>query len=1107
MLAVEPLAAERNKGDETGRGDEGEGDARADIETFGEVVLSTRLGLQYVQAPSVPLQKTASRPIEGSPSTWSDWRKAVETKASAPEPKVHWENLNRHRRTGAQRSASTVLPPCAQNPPPQTFGVEIGFLGGPRTNQSSHMTLKPWAKYSRLKDGIVLLIFPNQAASSAACASLPVGKTPDLFAFEAISAPELSNVAEEATAHAPLLLKLPRKSALRPLLRHSFPNGITERIPLQLPRRVRRRLDELDFIPWLHRIAKLAGPSSPHPHSSPSDASSDDDMDEPPSGDHYADALANQFYQIELAEQRRLMNIMQHHSQESGVVVVEDGKATRNTGFPYSITAGVEKGAKNRYRHIWPFEHARVKLQARDDDYVNASYVQPLFTNKRYIATQGPLPATFTDFWTLCWEQNVHVIVMLTREVEGAMVKCGSYWSDHEYGPLRLRLVSTSQTHDKVEPEEPTGFFSAHAAVPSRPPVASSSTPRKAQHYHQGATVRRVFELSHTGYENAKPRKIVHLQYLDWPDMNVPDDARGVLGLIKQVDEAVAEVKGEETPMAPGNSGISAQALNKDRPILLHCSAGVGRTGGFIVVDSILDAIRREVREKKVKSTATTDAMDIVPGQTLSSGHTIHVPVAEHPFSAPMDVDVDESDAPPLTEVSETSIDFPRDDFARNDTQKWAENVGVETSYGKDLTDGSGAVNGAAISSLDSASPDSRSSSSEGSSIGHHTPSSTQEFHPSSSLATSISSGPQLKLDGVPFFGKTANDHQRERTTSAPVPAGVAKPGIKRVPPSLNLGLGQLQRSAASSTPSFPTTTIQRHPSGATSLAVNPPLSSSSNTFTFSSVSQSPVPPLMTSSKLSSYDSAKAPRPLHVEGSPLPLSASKDPIWDIVQDMREQRMSLCQSLRQYVFVHKAIIEGALMILDEETGSGSNGDVFASSIDVSRVRDRVIPPRTAPSRFSQPTRSSHSRSSSVSSRCFPSTSPSQRRRKGSSSRCQSPSPTESTSSSRHPIPPLMFQQALSMESVSSAASSHGKRSASPTELRKEGTQGESYLSKRPSVKRKRELSHSGGHRGSDTDESLAGSDIVGVIQATPSAKPTSIVTQIPTGMAPVQRMAH
>lgn len=694
---------------------------------------------------------------------------------------------------------------------------------------------------------------------------------------------------------------------------------------------------------------------------------------------------------------------------------------------------------------------------------------------------------------------------MLTREVEGAMVKCGSYWSDHEYGPLRLRLVSTSQTLDTTEPEEPSGFFSAHASVPFRTPANSSSTPRKAQHYNQGATVRRVFELSHTSDKSAKPRKIVHLQYLDWPDMNVPDDARGVLGLIKQVDEAVAEVRGDETPMAPSNN-TQLDSKPKDSPILLHCSAGVGRTGGFIVVDSILDAIRREVREKKAGPAAP---MDVVPGgQTLSSGHRIHVPVAEHPFSELMDVDVDEGDAPPLSEVSEASIDFPRDREVRTDTQKWAEKVGVETLYGENMP-----VDGAVNSSPNGASPGSRPSSSEGSSVGRDTPTSTLEAPVSSSLATSVSSGPHLQLGGVPFFGKAAPiDHTRERTTSAPVLAG-SKPGIKRVPPSLHLGLGQLQPSAAISTPSFPTTSaMQRNSSPATSLAVNPPHSASSHVLSFGSGSQSSVPPssqppYLDSTKSSATGSPKAPRPLHLDGSPLPLSSSKDPIWDMIQDMREQRMSLCQSLRQYVFVHKAIIEGALMILDEEKGSANNADAFASTIDMSRVRDRVIQPRTAPSRFSsQPTRSSGSRSSSsVSSKCFPSNSPSQRRRKGSSSRCRSPSPTESSSSSRHPIPPLMFQQALSMESVSSAASSHGKRSASPTDLRKEGMQGEALLSKRSSVKRKREVVEQ--QAGSEMDENLAGSDAVGGVRSTTSStNPSSVVVQVSTGMMPVQRMA-
>ncbi|ELU43088.1 tyrosine phosphatase domain-containing protein [Rhizoctonia solani AG-1 IA] len=113
----------------------------------------------------------------------------------------------------------------------------------------------------------------------------------------------------------------------------------------------------------------------------------------------------------------------------------------------------------NRYKNIWPYEHARVRLQtAADDgsDYVNASYIRPRGTNLRYIATQGPMPATYTDFWTMVWEQHVHVIVMLTRQVEGNQLKCGDYWSGTQFGPLRLQLIATEGGNENVE--KVTGF-------------------------------------------------------------------------------------------------------------------------------------------------------------------------------------------------------------------------------------------------------------------------------------------------------------------------------------------------------------------------------------------------------------------------------------------------------------------------------------------------------------------------------------------------------------------------------------------------------------------------------------------------------------------------
>jgi len=128
---------------------------------------------------------------------------------------------------------------------------------------------------------------------------------------------------------------------------------------------------------------------------------------------------------------------------------------------------------------------------------------------------------------------------------------------------------------------------------------------------------------------------------------------------------------------------------------------------------------------------------------------------------------------------------------------------------------------------------------------------------------------------------------------------------------------------------------------------------------------------------------------------PVRLSAFEDPIWEVVQDMREQRMSLCQSLRQYVFVHAAIIEGALMVVDEE-----------------RARTGITwrPPTHAPTP----------------------------RRGG-------------MGMGTRPQRPKLFL--VPSDETQSTTSSTGKRLASPTELPKEDKKGEIVLSKRPSIKKK------------------------------------------------------
>lgn len=177
--------------------------------------------------------------------------------------------------------------------------------------------------------------------------------------------------------------------------------GITERIPLALSPSVVERAEELPT--FLRELVKMPEKDS-------------------------MDLLADQFYRIELGEQQRLQTVMQTLSRTNGCEPdttttarsadeVEQFMA-RDCGkkyYPFSITAGVERGTKNRYKNIWPYDFSRVRLgtPAEDEsDYINASFVQPRGTSRRYIATQGPLDATYRDFWTLVWEQNVHVIVM-----------------------------------------------------------------------------------------------------------------------------------------------------------------------------------------------------------------------------------------------------------------------------------------------------------------------------------------------------------------------------------------------------------------------------------------------------------------------------------------------------------------------------------------------------------------------------------------------------------------------------------------------------------------------------------------------------------------------
>ncbi|XP_075586841.1 tyrosine-protein phosphatase non-receptor type 11 isoform X2 [Dermatophagoides farinae] len=217
----------------------------------------------------------------------------------------------------------------------------------------------------------------------------------------------------------------------------------------------------------------------------------------------------------------------------------------------YSRKAGEqsENRNKNRYKNILPFDRTRVTLKdvSNDDgndpasDYINANYIQVYeLTNqpskKVYIATQGPLANTKNDFWSMVWHEKCYIIVMTTKEIERSKPKCVRYWPDKDqsmrYGKISVKTIS-----------------------------------EKTMLHH----TLREFRIHYD--DNEKDSRIVyHYHFMAWPDHGVPSDPGCVLNFLHEVN-----CKQESIP----DSG----------PIIVHCSAGIGRTGTFIVIDILIDQI------------------------------------------------------------------------------------------------------------------------------------------------------------------------------------------------------------------------------------------------------------------------------------------------------------------------------------------------------------------------------------------------------------------------------------------------------------------------------------------------------------------------------------
>lgn len=275
----------------------------------------------------------------------------------------------------------------------------------------------------------------------------------------------------------------------------------------------------------------------------------------------------------------------------------EDRRAIRKEHeFETSIKA--ENANRNRYVNILSNELTRVKLEdlaPGESDYINANHVNGHLDHSGYIATQAPLPVTMSHFWQMVYESVSPVIIMLTRESEDhcAMVKSEKYWPaigenilfhnylvygvDQNYtipGVIErrfqvARVVDSrkKRAKDLVDADSLIPTTAEGSAVWQTPARGRANTNCDVSDCEDDEELLRHLEAIGTVLE------VVQLQYLNWPDQEVPESPKKLLDLCARVD-----VLSEAHYL---RSGICA-------PPIVHCSAGIGRTGTFIAVDKTL---------------------------------------------------------------------------------------------------------------------------------------------------------------------------------------------------------------------------------------------------------------------------------------------------------------------------------------------------------------------------------------------------------------------------------------------------------------------------------------------------------------------------------------
>lgn len=233
--------------------------------------------------------------------------------------------------------------------------------------------------------------------------------------------------------------------------------------------------------------------------------------------------------------------------------------------------------SKNRYTDVLCYDHSRVCLSQMDgdatSDYINANFVDGYKQKNAFISTQGPLPKTCGDFWRMVWEQQTLVVVMTTRVVERGRTKCAQYWAP--------------EPGDKVQ----AGNFTVTTLEVDTNPDYTISM------------------LLLTNNKTDESREVCHMLYTAWPDYGVPQSARALLqflALVRQQQNKLLASRGDTWAGHP-----------RGPPIVVHCSAGIGRTGTFCTLDICIS---------RLEDTGTVDIRGTVEKIRAQRAYSIQMP-------------------------------------------------------------------------------------------------------------------------------------------------------------------------------------------------------------------------------------------------------------------------------------------------------------------------------------------------------------------------------------------------------------------------------------------------------------------------------------------------